>query len=100
MHHRWWPESAAEHGNAAFDSDAFDFIVDQPSSVAPLSENHHAPEPAPDPLGITSSDSLSGLLLVNGDGEVVPVLSQATGGGSSSGTGGATGGTTTTTGSA
>lgn len=100
MHHRWWPGSAAEHGNTAFDSDAFDFIIDLPSITVQPPADHHAPEPSPDPLGIASSDNLSGLLLVDGDGEVVPVLSLASGGGSSSGTGGTTGGTTTTTGSA
>lgn len=99
MHHRWWPGSAAESGNAAFDSDAFDFVSQQSSTVAPP-ENHQAPDPTPDPFGVTASDSASGLLLVNGDGEVVPVLSQAAGGGSTSGTGGTTGHTTTTTGSA
>ncbi len=97
MHRRGWSGSTTDHDNDPFKSDAFDFIPDLSSSSSQPPSQHQ--EHSPDSLGIVSSDALSGLLLVNGDGEVVSTLSHATGGGKA-GTGGTTSGTTTTSGTA
>src|SRR5258707_5966886 len=95
MPRRSWSTSSTDHDNGTLNSDTFDFNNGLSPIVSEPPASHHAP----DLLGAVASDGLSGLVLVNGDGEVFSPLSHAAGG-KTSGTGGTTSGTSTTTGSA
>jgi hypothetical protein len=91
MNPKWWTGSSADQGGFNFDHDALNSAFDQSSN-----NFHHDQAPGPKQFGVASSGGLAGLLLVDGDGEVVSALSHATSGGSTSGAGGSTSGTTTT----
>src|ERR1051326_7142873 len=98
MSRRWSSGSNTDHDSSAFDSSAFDSdAFDFTSEVTSSSSKPPAHQEAVAPLGSAAFDALAGLVLVNGDGELVSALGHSTGGKSGSGSTSGTGGSTTTT---
>src|SRR5258708_12930337 len=76
MPRRSWSTSSTDHDNGTLNSDTFDFNNGLSPIVSEPPASHHAP----DLLGAVASDGLSGLVLVNGDGEAFSPLTPAAGG--------------------